>query len=91
MILSLPGGRCVRQHYAGAYVDRPGGVEIVGKAKYSWNKSVLPSGGRNRTNNPRVKESAGGEVMTGAKNAMEIFSVLDKSNCKKCGEKTCLA
>lgn len=29
--------------------------------------------------------------MAGAKNAMEIFSVLDKSNCKKCGEKTCLA
>ncbi len=26
-----------------------------------------------------------------AKNAMEVFSVLDKSNCKKCGEKTCLA
>lgn len=25
------------------------------------------------------------------KNAMEIFAVLDKSNCKKCGEKTCLA
>ena len=25
------------------------------------------------------------------KNAMEIFSVLDKSNCRKCGEKTCLA
>jgi len=26
-----------------------------------------------------------------AKNAMEIFTVLDKSNCRKCGEKTCLA
>ena len=26
-----------------------------------------------------------------ARNAMEIFSVLDKSNCRKCGEKTCLA
>ncbi len=26
-----------------------------------------------------------------AKNAMEVFSVLDKSNCRKCGEKTCLA
>lgn len=25
------------------------------------------------------------------KNAMEIFSVLDKSNCRECGEKTCLA
>lgn len=25
------------------------------------------------------------------KNAFEIFQVLDKSNCKKCGEKTCLA
>ena len=29
--------------------------------------------------------------MVGAKNVMEIFSILDKSNCKKCGEKTCLA
>jgi hypothetical protein len=29
--------------------------------------------------------------MVVAKNAMEIFSVLDKSNCRKCGEKTCLA
>jgi hypothetical protein len=29
--------------------------------------------------------------MAAGKNAMEIFSVLDKSNCKKCGEKTCLA
>lgn len=29
--------------------------------------------------------------MTVAKNAMEIFRVLDKSNCRKCGEKTCLA
>lgn len=26
-----------------------------------------------------------------AKNAMEVFAVLDKSNCRKCGEKTCLA
>lgn len=29
--------------------------------------------------------------MAVAKNAMEIFSILDKSNCRKCGEKTCLA
>jgi hypothetical protein len=29
--------------------------------------------------------------MVVGKNAMEIFSVLDKSNCRKCGEKTCLA
>lgn len=29
--------------------------------------------------------------MVAAKNAMEIFSILDKSNCRKCGEKTCLA
>ncbi len=29
--------------------------------------------------------------MVAAKNAMEVFSVLDKSNCRKCGEKTCLA
>jgi hypothetical protein len=33
----------------------------------------------------------GGSDIMNAKNAMEIFSVLDKSNCKKCGEKTCLA
>ena len=26
-----------------------------------------------------------------AKNAMEIFTLLDKSNCRECGEKTCLA
>lgn len=26
-----------------------------------------------------------------AANAMEIFTLLDKSNCRKCGEKTCLA
>ena len=26
-----------------------------------------------------------------AKNVMEIFTLLDKSNCRKCGEKTCLA
>jgi len=25
------------------------------------------------------------------KNAMEIFTLLDKSNCRKCGERTCLA
>lgn len=25
------------------------------------------------------------------KNAMEVFQVLDKSNCRECGEKTCLA
>jgi hypothetical protein len=25
------------------------------------------------------------------KNAMEIFTLLDKSNCRECGEKTCLA
>jgi hypothetical protein len=25
------------------------------------------------------------------KNALEIFQLLDKSNCRKCGEKTCLA
>ena len=29
--------------------------------------------------------------MVAFKNAMEIFSALDKSNCRKCGEKTCLA
>ena len=33
----------------------------------------------------------GGFEMAVAKNAMEIFSVLDKSNCRKCGVKTCLA
>ena len=25
------------------------------------------------------------------KNVMEIFQLLDKSNCRECGEKTCLA
>jgi len=25
------------------------------------------------------------------KNAMEIFQLLDKSNCRECGKKTCLA
>ena len=25
------------------------------------------------------------------KNAMEIFKLLDQSNCRECGEKTCLA
>jgi hypothetical protein len=29
--------------------------------------------------------------MAVAKNAMEIFTVLEKSNCRECGEKTCLA
>ncbi|MCF8078408.1 MAG: DUF3786 domain-containing protein [Desulfobacterales bacterium] len=29
--------------------------------------------------------------MTRPKNAMEIFNLLDKSNCRECGEKTCLA
>ncbi len=29
--------------------------------------------------------------MTKPKNAMEIFRLLDKSNCRQCGEKTCLA
>lgn len=29
--------------------------------------------------------------MTVAKNAMEVFKVLEKTNCRECGEKTCLA
>ncbi len=29
--------------------------------------------------------------MPAPKNAMEIFQLLDKSNCRECGEKTCLA
>jgi len=29
--------------------------------------------------------------MSRPKNAMEIFQLLDKSNCRKCGQKTCLA
>ena len=29
--------------------------------------------------------------MSQFKNAMEIFKLLDKSNCRKCNEKTCLA
>jgi hypothetical protein len=31
------------------------------------------------------------EKKMAARNAMEIFTVLDKSNCRECGEKTCLA
>ncbi len=33
----------------------------------------------------------GGLFMAQFKNAMEIFKLLDKSNCRKCNEKTCLA
>ncbi len=33
----------------------------------------------------------GGGAVTVAKNAMEIFKILEKSNCRECGEKTCLA
>ena len=29
--------------------------------------------------------------MSRPKNVMEIFQLLDKSNCRECGEKTCLA
>ena len=29
--------------------------------------------------------------MPAPQNAMEIFRLLEKSNCRKCGEKTCLA
>ena len=29
--------------------------------------------------------------MSQPKNAMEIFKILEKSNCRECGEKTCLA
>ena len=29
--------------------------------------------------------------MSSPKNAMEIFQLLDKSNCRECGEKTCLS
>ena len=29
--------------------------------------------------------------MPAPKNAMEVFQLLDKSNCRECGEKTCLA
>lgn len=29
--------------------------------------------------------------MTQFKNAMEVFKLLDKTNCKKCNEQTCLA
>ena len=29
--------------------------------------------------------------MARPENAMQVFSLLDKSNCRKCGEKTCLA
>ncbi len=29
--------------------------------------------------------------MTQARNAFEIFQCLERSNCRECGEKTCLA
>lgn len=29
--------------------------------------------------------------MSRSKNAMEIFKLLERSNCRECGEKTCLA
>ena len=29
--------------------------------------------------------------MGGFQNVMQVFTLLDKSNCRKCGEKTCLA
>ena len=29
--------------------------------------------------------------MAQPKNAMEIFKLLDQSNCRECGQKTCLA
>ncbi|MBT8334878.1 MAG: Fe-S cluster protein, partial [Deltaproteobacteria bacterium] len=29
--------------------------------------------------------------MAKPENVMQVFSLLDKSNCRKCGEKTCLA
>ena len=41
-------------------------------------------------NDIRAAEDEGRRRM-GARNAMEIFSLLDKSNCRICGEKTCLA
>ncbi len=34
---------------------------------------------------------SGGRGVAIAKNVMEIFKVLEKSNCRECGEKTCLA
>lgn len=40
------------------------------------------------SNNALYREQ---NVMATAKNAMEIFSELDRSNCGMCGEKTCLA
>ena len=38
-----------------------------------------------------VKHTAMGCPMTAFKNAMEIFKLLDKSNCRKCNLPTCLA
>jgi hypothetical protein len=36
-------------------------------------------------------KQGGAKSMSQPQNAMEIFSLLDKSNCRECGEKTCLA
>jgi Domain of unknown function (DUF3786)/Putative Fe-S cluster len=40
---------------------------------------------------PMITVFNGGQFMSQFKNVMEIFKLLDKSNCKKCNEKTCMA
>ena len=41
--------------------------------------------------NPMIAGQMEVGLMTQFKNVMEIFNLLDKSNCRKCNEKTCLA
>ena len=37
------------------------------------------------------QRAVGKNVMDSFQNVMQVFTLLDKSNCRKCGEKTCLA
>ena len=53
--------------------------------------------GKPESKNPTMgaSKTGTGEIthkkMPAPKNAMEVFQLLDKSNCRECGEKTCLA
>ena len=40
---------------------------------------------------PSIESGRKGEEMAQFKNAMEIFKLLNKSNCRECKEATCLA
>lgn len=38
-----------------------------------------------------MQDKQAGDDMSEFANAMEVFKLLDKSNCRKCNEQTCLA